>query len=314
LDLVTFERDWWAPDIGGTAFMGGAKPSASNWWYFEPAEVWKRNLSDKNGYPLQDKFGRKQEVAEFVGEHFRGRKFYYHQDPVACVKMYHPDSKYWAYSNNPFHPIRLECMRKDLVTQPFRIYLDEVPKSLFFLLLRVLHLQRNATMRHKIGYAKAYGYGSIEFVLKSAKLRSANSGIPKALKAMKIVTGSWDETSLGQSGLTDLIDRNALTWLACILGWPHLHLPFVYPRYRVQEFQLAIKHRQFKQELEGKGIPVSDKMIVNPHDARAIAEALWEIKRPIDFRLYQESAEGWDKIVQRNLDFRGESHDPERNC
>jgi hypothetical protein len=36
----------WAPDIEGEAFMGGAKPSVSNWWYFEPAEIWKRNLRE----------------------------------------------------------------------------------------------------------------------------------------------------------------------------------------------------------------------------------------------------------------------------
>ena len=82
--------------------MGGAKPSASNWWYFEPSEVWKRNLYDKDGYPLLDRSGRPQQVAEFIGDHLRGRKFYYHQDPVACVKMYHPDSNYWAYSKNHF--------------------------------------------------------------------------------------------------------------------------------------------------------------------------------------------------------------------
>lgn len=298
-EAVAFQKDLWVPDIKGKPFMGGAKPSASNWWYFEPAKVWKRNLFDKNGYPLLDKFGRKQEVAEFIGSHFRGRKFYYHQDPVACVKMYHPDSKYWAYPNNSFHPVRLECMRQDAVTQPFRLYLDSIPRSLFLLLLRVLHLQPKATMRHKIGYAKAYGYGSIEFILKSAKLRAASPCIPKPLKPWKIIAGSWGEAAVAQSGLTNLIDRNALAWLAHILGWPHGNLLFVYPRYKAQEFQLAVRYGQFKQELEDREMSVTDNMVVNPQDARAIAEALWDLKRPIDFRLYQERAEGWKIITQR---------------
>jgi CRISPR/Cas system CSM-associated protein Csm3 (group 7 of RAMP superfamily) len=299
LEAITLNEDWWAPDIGGEAFMGGGKPSASNWWYFEPSEVWKRNLYDKDGYPLLDRSGRTQHVAEFIGDHLRGRKFYYHQDPVACVKIYHRDNKYWDYNKKIFHPVCLECMRQDAVTQPFRLYLDGIPRSLFLLLLRVLHLQPTATMRHKIGYAKSYGYGSIEFVLKSAKLRTASPGIPKALKVWNIVAGSWSEAALAHSGLTDLIDQNALAWLARILGWPHENLRFVYPRYQAQEFQQAVRYGQFEHKLEDRGMPVADKMVVNPQNARAIAEVLWDLKRPIDFRLYQEKAEGWDKIRER---------------
>jgi hypothetical protein len=155
-------------------------------------------------------------------------------------------------------------------------------------------------MRHKIGYAKAYGYGSIEFVLRSAKLRTASPGIPKALTLWKkVVAGSWSEDALTHSGLTDLIDQNSLAWLARILGWPRKNLLFVYPRYQKQEFQSAVRYGQFEHELEDKGMPVADKMVVNPKNARDIAEALWGLKRPIDFRLYQERAEGWDTIVQR---------------
>jgi len=298
LETVTFNEDWWAPDIGGGAFMGGGKPSASNWWYFKPAEVWKRNLY-KDGSPLLDRSGRQRTVAEFIGDRLRGRKFYYHQDPVACVKIYHPDNKYWAYVKNPFHPVRLECMQQDAVTQPFRLYLEGIPRSMFLLLLRVLHLQSTATMRYKIGYGKAYGYGSIEFVLRSAKLRTASPGLPKALKAWKIVAGSWSEDALTHSGLTDFIDQNALAWLARILGWPHKNLLFVYPRYKAQEFQQAVTYGQFKHEMEGRGMPVSDKMEVNSKNARDIAETIWNLKRPIDFRLYQEKAKGWEIIEQR---------------
>lgn len=300
LEAVAFDKDLWAPDVGGRAFMGGAKPSASNWWYFEPAEVWKRNLSDKNGYPLPDKSGRRQEVAEFIGNHFRGRKLYYHQDPVACVKIYHPNNNYWSYRNNSFHPVHLECMRKETVTQPFRLYLNDISRPLFLLLLRILLLQQEATMRHKIGYAKAYGYGSIEFVLKSAKLRAANPGIPKALCSWNIAVGSWSETSVVQSGLIDFIDRNALAWLARILGWPHNNLLFVYPRYKMQEFQQAIRYGQFEErKLDDERLHVAEKMVVNPQDARQIAEALWDLKRPIDLRLYQERSQGWNIILQR---------------
>ena len=104
---------------------------------------------------------------------------------------------------------------------------------------------------------------------------------------------------MAKSELTDLIDRNALYWLARILGRPHMNSPFVYPRYQAQEFQQAVRYGQFKQHLEDGGLLVADKMVVNPQEASAIAEALWDLKRPIDFRLYQERAEGWDIIQKR---------------
>lgn len=286
-ETAAFREDLWMPDIEGSAFMGGAKPSASNWWYFQPAEVWGRRLP----------FGT---MAEFVGEHFRGRKFYYHQDPAACVRMYHPDSEFWKYNaKKPFHPIRLECMLQDAVTQPFRIYLDGVPQSLFLLLLRVLLLQPSSTMRHKIGYAKAYGYGSIEFALKSAMLRTTNFGIPKDLQSWKIVVGSWSEAALANAQLTDLIDQNALTWLARILGWPHDGVLFLYPRYKQQEFQQVIRHNQFTQTLAAQGIKARNPMTVTSQEGHDIADALWDLKRPIDFRVYQERAEGWNSIMHR---------------
>lgn len=286
-EMVAFRDDLWIPDIEGAAFMGGAKPSASNWWYFLPAEVWGRNLH----------FGT---MAEFVGEHLRGRKFYYHQDPAACVRMYDPDNRFWTYSaRKPFHTIRLESMIQDSVTQPFRIYLDGVPLSLLKLLLRVLFLQPNASMRHKIGYAKAYGYGSIEFALKSAMLRRETLGIPKALQTWKVVVGSWDEAAVAQSGLADLIDRNALTWLARILGWPHGDILFLYPRFKPKEFQQAIRYEEFEQTLNDQGMKVRTPMIVASGEAHDIAEAFWDLKRPIDFRLYQEKAKDWEKIRMR---------------
>jgi hypothetical protein len=286
-EALVHNGDLWAPDIAGTAFMGGAKPSASNWWYFEPTEVWQRRLP----------FGV---MAEFVGERFRGRKFYYHQPPAACVRMYHPTSNFWNYAQNRFHPVRLECMRQDTVTQPFRLYLDGVPLPLFQLLLHIL--LPGDHIRHKLGYAKAYGYGSLEIVLRSARLRIVSTGIPRPLKAMvpsELPAGDWSQKTLEGEHLTDLVDRNALRWLARILGWPHGDLLFLYPRYRAQEFQQAIRYSQFNQKMAEHHIPVGGGTQVTPHNARAIAEALFELKRPLDFRLYQERAEGWEVIKQR---------------
>lgn len=295
LDSVSTTREgYWMPDIAmGNAFMGGAKPSASNWWYFQPAEVWKRNLP--HAAP----------VAEFVGEYFRGRKFYYHQDPVACIQKYHQDSQIWDYPANAFHTVQLECMCQDAVTQPFRIYLDGVPHLLFQLLLRVLLLP-GGHIRHKLGYAKAYGYGSIEFVLRSARLRKDWLGIPMEFKTLApqgvvpVKNWNWSDEALNNDGLTSFVDRNALLWLTQILGWPHQDLLFMYPQYRAHEFKQPIRYSEFEQKMAKIKMPASaPAMVKSTKQARDIAEALWALKRPIDFRLYQERAEGWDTIVER---------------
>lgn len=295
LDPTSITRNgYWMPDIAmGNAFMGGAKPSASNWWYFRPAEVWKRNLPGA------------APVAEFVGEYFRGRKFYYHQDPVACIQKYHPDSQIWDYPPDAFHTVQLECMCQDVVTQPFRIYLDGVPHPLFQLLLRVLLLP-GGHIRHKLGYAKAYGYGSIEFVLRSARLRKDWLGIPMELKTLTpqgvipVKNWNWSGEALKNDGLTSFVDRNALLWLTQILGWPHQGLLFMYPQYRAHEFKQPIQYSQFEQKMDAIKISTdAPVMIKSPQDARTIADALWSLKRPIDFRLYQERAAGWDIIKQR---------------
>lgn len=280
----------WIPDIEGTAFMGGAKPNASNWWYFLPAEIWERKS------PAGP-------VVEFVGEHFRGRKFYYHQDPVKCVRLYDPDGGLWEYSKKKnFRKIKLESVLENKVTDSFRIYLENVPWMLLKLLLMVLFLQPNSTMRHKIGYAKAYGYGSIEFNLESMMIRKEKIGIPDALVErgtlikQKIAEWSWNEQDMNKLGLTGLIDREALAWLARILGWqPYEGILFMYPRFKKGEFQRAIKNWEFVQRTNKSTI----RMKVDLAEASDIAKNLWDLKKPIDFRVYQERSDNWKKIERR---------------
>ncbi|MDD1762123.1 MAG: RAMP superfamily CRISPR-associated protein [Methanothrix sp.] len=277
----------WMPDIAlGSAFMGGAKPSASNWWYFQPAEVWERNLP------------RSAPVAEFIGEHFRGRKFYYHQDPARCISEYDPKTGKWNYPNNAFHPLQLECMASEKKTLPFRIYLDRVPQPLFRLLVNILLPGEH--IRHKLGYAKAYGYGSIEFILKSAKLRNAGLGIPNVLEPINVPNENLTNESLAKLGFADLIDQEALACLARILGWPDEDLLFMYPQYREHEFKQPIQYANFRRIMLGASMPARAPVDVRlPHRGRTIANLLWTLKHPIDFRLYQENAIGWHKIVKR---------------
>jgi hypothetical protein len=164
-----------------------------------------------------------------------------------------------------------------------------------------LFLQPNSTMRHKIGYAKAYGYGSIEFKLESMMIRKEKIGIPDALVErgtlikQKLAEWSWNEQDMNKLGLTGLIDREALAWLARILGWPHEGILFMYPRFKEKEFQQTIKKREFERMTKELILPKK----VNFSEAKDIARDLWGLKKPINFEVYQEKAENWDKIKRR---------------
>ena len=226
------DKEYWVPDIAGTAFMGGAKPSASSWWYFQPGEVWERNVP---GRP----------VAEFVGNKYWGRKFYYHQDPQKCVNFYHKSKKNWSYNRrNDFYQVWLQCLKPKTSTKTFRIYLDKVPEPLIILLTTILNPGNN--IRHKLGYGKAYGYGSIEFAIQSAWLREEDgvSRIPQPLtNVISKVEGwrirEWDKDKLNNN-VSDLVDWKALPYLARILGWTDCEkLLFTYPPFS-QEYLFSI--------------------------------------------------------------------------
>ncbi len=279
---------YWVPDIDSeSAFMGGANPRASNWWYFKPAEVRKREAKLKHGGTAY--------TAEFIGHKLRGRKFYFHQDPVKATAFYQPDS-HWEYPDG-FRPIWLECMNPGAVTQTFRIYVDRVPMLLLILLELAL---TPGNIRHKLGYGKAYGYGSVEFQVKSWHLRTDKPGvIPAGLQQFQYNFKSWQDGRLDQLGVRSFIDERALTWLARIGGWED-EFPFIftYPPFTGGNFRHAVKWRQFKRQVENR-MRISDVMKVDSSEARQIAKALWHIKKPIHFRYYQERANGWEIIKAR---------------
>ena len=160
-------------DIDGNSIMGGPRPRA-NWWYMRPREVWLRNV----------RFGgRKGEgnVAHFVGDRFWGRKFYYHQNPKKCIEYYNKYRNIYTYA--------VSCMSLN-ITAPFRIYFDRVPEKLLKLFCTCLCMPTRSRMRHKLGFGKAFGYGSVKFTITSAKLRTEKTAdFPDTLSAV-------DENSL----------------------------------------------------------------------------------------------------------------------
>lgn len=298
---------YWIPDISGEAFMGGAKPSASNWWYMQPKEIWQRNVNFK---------GEIKPTAEFIGDKYWGRKFYYHQNPETCIRYYSPDSNgkpRWIYrGENPFCKVKLECLKTDHFTNTFRIYVDRVPRKLLVLL--VLSLFPGKNIRHKLGYGKAYGYGSIEFEIQGARLRMENNSraeddsqqIPLPLQdglsdVKRWQALAWDDKKMDAEGLdATLIDRKALTKLAQILGRENSEtLIFTYPPFDKGYFARGISKRDFNEAVKPDFRLEEPIKISSAETARRIATKLVEIKKPIHFQIYQENSKGWDVITKR---------------
>lgn len=287
------DNKYWIPDVTGSAFMGGAKPSASNWWYLQPDEVWLRNI-------------RGREVAEFIGSRFWGRKFYFHQDPSACVKYYNKSEGNWDYSpQRDFCRVWLECVEQNVTTDSFRIYFDKVPDRL--VMLFVLCLLPGKNIRHKLGYGKAYGYGSVEFSLEAARLRNDDAGsrIPASLKDLTdVMRGlgehAWDKVKLKALNLDEtFIDWKALEHLARVLGWQEYDkLLFTYPPFKRGDFATPVTFQQFVDNAPA-GVATTPPVNVTPNEARQVAEGLFDIKKSLHFRHYQRNARGWAIISNR---------------
>jgi len=100
------------PDLKDSdAFMGGPHPSASSWWYQHPYIVKKNE---------QEKFIN----YHFLGTGFRGRKFYFHQDPKKCIKEYHNILKWGG-----LHFFPVQCVEKGS-SITFDIFFNNVPEQL----------------------------------------------------------------------------------------------------------------------------------------------------------------------------------------
>ncbi|MEN6423506.1 MAG: RAMP superfamily CRISPR-associated protein [Smithella sp.] len=151
-------HDYDMVDIEDSAFMGGAHPSASNWWYMVPSQIWERTTDNHN------------HVVEMIGEGFWGRKFYFHQDPIKCIAFYKDNTKWIPDPRRPMplYPYPAACLDKQKKIK-FRISVKRIPKIMLDLLCLCLIPGRN--IRHKLGYGKQYGYGAVELEIKKAEMR-----------------------------------------------------------------------------------------------------------------------------------------------
>lgn len=274
-------KDYEMVDIDAEAIMGGPRPRA-NWWYMRPKEVWDRSIRRGSFH-----------VAYFVGDEFWGRKFYYHQDPGQCIRWYN-DDRNWS----PVYNYKIQCLDKDK-SASFRIYFDRVPEKLIQLFCTCLCMPSKSKMRHKLGYGKAFGYGSVEFSITSAKLRTEKSEeFPDQLSPVETNTliKSWTDDAI-----KDFIDKPSLNKLAQILTWDNNNtIIFTYPPYNKGNFQTVIQRDGKRKVTNGSlALVPNNKKAVTEDEAITIAKALWDIKKPIHFQLYQSRAKGYNNLKSR---------------
>lgn len=312
VDSALLENTYSLPDIDGAAFMGGGKPSASSWWYFSP-------------FSVRERVAGQHRVAEFVGQRLRGRKFYYHQQPIDCLNWYNKNWKQMNETKNktkqvvqpPMYPYPVETM-KSQKTAHFRIYIKDIPTKLLALLC--ICIEPGRTIRHKLGFGKAYGYGSVELSIKSAMLRPfGNGGWPEPLTdristVQQYNADPWHEEKLRKLGINDLVEMSAVNKLAQILGWrPDQKITFTYPPFnhhthkhlvfgKPVTFAEALQEAQNVDGLKPEAGEIKTNVMKDGKTQNLggkLASALFNIKRPVNLMIYQQKSSAWEQLKAR---------------
>lgn len=219
LSSLSFNDDAYnVPDIDDSAFMGGGKPSAASWWYQKPYQI----RLNQYGMPV------------FVGLGYRGRKFYYHQNPQSCVPWYSDDHN-WPYDGGrPLYEFPLECLSPEKPTNTFRIYFEDLPEV--FITLLLFALSPGKRLRHKLGYGKPYGYGTIAFEVLGGILRGSGyigkTDFDVKAKLPEIHSALWNESQIDALGIGRYLYWESLEPLVKILWYNEKStLIFTYPRF-----------------------------------------------------------------------------------
>ena len=278
-------------------FMGGAHPSASNWWYMVPKEIRQRLA------------GGIHHVIEMIGEGFWGRKFYFHQDPNVCSDFYlnpKKDSQKWQSDHRrPIYEFTASCLDKEKPVN-FRIDVERLPKPILDLLC--ICLMPGANIRHKLGYGKQYGYGSVEFTINRMKMR--NEKAPLDLNKEEdweyhdYPRPEWKDRDQVTIRTRSVIDEEALTSLARILGWadvidkPDKNILCTYPPNSRGYFQTPIR---FKEDYMPLGLGMTFPIVLSEADALKVAKDLWDKKRTIHFLLYQARAKEYNTVIMKRM-------------
>ena len=305
------------PDIRSAAFMGGSHPSASSWWYQYPHQIRLNAIKYKDGAPVLENNGDPLVGVDFIGSGYRGRKFYYHQSPYESYAWYNNANNWPKDTNHKIYPIPIECLKPGAETKDFRIYFEEISESLLKILILALTpgspgtQTGKPTLRHKLGYGKAYGYGSIEYTITGGRIRGDNrvsigSNYIERLQ-IDVISSLWDFDKLRKIGIDNYLHKTNLEKLAKILWYEDpLFMNFYYPTFDKKGFKSLVIKEDIYSVLTNKRsnkIKLQNKINLTPQEGKDIAQKLYDINRKpvLHFEVYQENADNFFEIQQRTL-------------
>lgn len=271
------------PDIEGEAIMGGPNPSAKTWWYHKPYAIRKRTVQrDQSAKPMIS--------LDFIGNGFRGRKFYFHQNPKFCVNLY--TDRDWR----GLYYFPLECLAPGKNSESFRLYFERLPVKLLSLI--VWSLSPHKTMKHKLGYGKPFGYGSVSFELKDCRFRKdtrVEGSVAPDSASLGIDGNPWDMKKIKDLGVSEWIHLESLKGLYRILYYDdQLRLSFIYPKFSRDGFLGMVSINHLTTALNEARIHKhfnDNLLILTPTESERIAESLYRsgIKPALDFQVYQKT-------------------------
>lgn len=284
LSLKEDNNPYEIPDLRDSdAFMGGPHPSASSWWYQYPYKIIKDRSNNFNNI-------------KFIGSGYRGRKFYFHQDSFNCTQLY-LNSKEWNPDGTNLYPINIQCLKKGAITESFPIFFNDIPKA--FLKLLIFALEPGNHIRHKLGYGKAYGYGSVNFSVADGFYHGTGFDDPIPIPVDVLRREALEElknpAEINENGFNQFLHFPTLDTLAKILWYDDpLTYVFMYPYFGKGGF---LQSKDVGSELDALLNP-SEKtfldtkwLFVNKEQkGDKIAERLYGIKPALHFGVYQKNS------------------------
>lgn len=159
-------QDYYERDI--TIALASPKPSAAEFYLERPTIRRDKRPADHWNYDYAVRYDRKLnklEVIQYEKAVLRGRKFYWHGQPVMG---YQPSNN--EKLKRTVRPV------KPRITFGFKIYFHRLTEQELANLKWVLELQNPAggNHMHKIGHAKPLGMGSVKVAVKQIKIRDSH--------------------------------------------------------------------------------------------------------------------------------------------
>lgn len=290
------------PDLNNSdAFMGGPHPSASSWWYQYPFGIVEDEISTGNKQKIS--------VYHFVGSEFRGRKFYFHHAPDKSVKEYR-DFQKWGLLH--FFPI--QCMEKS-TSVVFDIFFNNIPEVLLNVLFFVL--EPCVRIRHKIGYGKAYGYGSIDFSIQDIVFQEKGFEDSKCVDVDEIRALIRRQITLynaeDKNSVACFLHKPSFQMLSFVLGYEKkLENIFTYPCAGQSGFNVSLSKEErhdyntnlnklIKKMIDNSMLRFSDGLCdLGKAEGKKIAEILYKVKPTLDFSVYQERSDSYLQLKKAN--------------